>query len=349
MIKKLDNLISRLTLEEKAAICSGIGFWETTPISRVGIPSVMMTDGPHGVRRELEKTVFGNIFQPSQSATCFTPAVTVASSWSREVAEEVGNAIGEECLDQGVSTILGPGINIKRNPLCGRNFEYFSEDPYLSGEMAIGYINGVQKNNIGTSLKHFAVNNQEYRRLVNSSEVDERAFREIYLAGFEAAVKKAQPYTVMCSYNPINGVYASDNKKLLWDILREEWGFRGIVVSDWGAVNDRVKGIVAGMDLGALQIPQRKLPRPCLHRPGCPRTGHPRSGAHHPLPPPGERGGLHPSQRTNRTLGCPGNLLPHPTRPGARARLYTYPRRNLRIAPTSRPPAQTPVDYLIYR
>ncbi len=249
MQNKIKDTLSKLTLEEKAALTSGITYWDTTPIARLGIPKTTMSDGPHGVRKELTTPVVGNIFGSSVPATCFPPAVTLASTWDRHLIYKVGEALAEECLTQGVDTLLGPGINIKRNPLGGRNFEYFSEDPYLTGELATEYINGVQSKGVGTSLKHFAVNSQEYRRLVASSEVDERTLREIYLSAFEVAVKKAQPKTIMCSYNPINGVHASDNKRLLTDILREEWGFNGLVVSDWGAVNDKLKCIEAGMDL----------------------------------------------------------------------------------------------------
>lgn len=245
----IKSILQKLTLEEKCALASGISFWDTTPIKRVDVPSVNMADGPHGLRKEIIESDVANVMQKSQEATCFPTAVTLASSWDRELVAEVANSIAEECIDQEVTTVLGPGVNIKRNPLCGRNFEYFSEDPFLAGELSASYVNAVQKKGIGTSLKHYAANSQEYRRLVTSSEVDERAFREIYLPAFEITVKKAQPYTIMCSYNPINGVHASDNKRLLTDILRDEWGFEGIVVSDWGAVNDRVKGIKAGMDI----------------------------------------------------------------------------------------------------
>ena len=245
----INKILKKLTLEEKCALTSGISFWDTTPIKSAGVPSVNMADGPHGLRKEIEKGDVANVMKKSQEATCFPTAVTLASSWDIKLVAEVAEAISEECIDQNVTTVLGPGINIKRNPLCGRNFEYFSEDPYLTGELGASYVNAVQKKGVGTSLKHFAVNSQEYRRMVTSSEVDERAFREIYLPAFEITVKKAQPYTIMCSYNPINGVHAGENKRLLTDILREEWGFKGIVVSDWGAVNDRVKGILAGMDL----------------------------------------------------------------------------------------------------
>lgn len=245
----IKNLIGKLTLEEKCALASGVSFWDTTPINRLDIPSVNMADGPHGLRKEIIKSDVANVMQESQPATCFPTAVTLASSWDRAVVAEVAGAIAEECIDQEVTTVLGPGTNIKRNPLCGRNFEYFSEDPLLAGELSASFVNSVQARGVGTSLKHFAANSQEYRRLVTSSELDERAFREIYLPAFEITVKKAQPYTIMCSYNPINGVHASDNKKLLTDILRDEWGYEGIVVSDWGAVNDRVKGIKAGLDI----------------------------------------------------------------------------------------------------
>ena len=249
MLKDIAALVAELTLEEKAALCSGISSWETTPIKRKDIPSVFMADGPHGVRREQKQTSFGNVFMPAMPATCFPPAVTLASSWDTELVKEVGVALGEEALDHDVQILLGPGVNIKRSPLCGRNFEYFSEDPYLAGELAVAYIEGVQSTGVGTSLKHFAVNSQEFRRMTSSSELDERAMREIYLPAFEAAVKRARPYTVMCSYNRVNGTHAAENKYLLDDILRKEWGFDGIVVSDWGAVADRVEGIRAGMNL----------------------------------------------------------------------------------------------------
>ena len=243
------DLLSKLTLEEKAALCSGITSWRTTSIKRLGIPSIFLSDGPHGVRRERADSGFGNVFAEALPATCFPPAVTLASTWDRELCYAVGKALGEECLDLKVDVLLGPGVNIKRSPLCGRNFEYMSEDPYLAGEMAAGYIDGVQSNGIGVSLKHFAANSQEFRRMTSSSEVDERAFREIYLSAFEKCVKKSSPYTVMCSYNRINGIYAAENRRLLTEILRNEWGFDGIVVSDWGAVTDRVAGIKAGMNL----------------------------------------------------------------------------------------------------
>ena len=243
------EILSKMTLEEKCALCSGLDFWTTPPIKDKGIPSVRVSDGPHGMRREQDKAAVANAMQVSMPSTCFPTAVTLASSWDVNAAAAVADAISEEAADQGVDVVLGPGVNIKRNPLCGRNFEYFSEDPYLAGELGAAYVNAMQKRSVGTSLKHYAVNSQEYRRMSISSELDERTLREIYLPAFENTVKKAQPYTIMCSYNKINGVYAADNKYVLSDILRDEWGYKGIVVSDWGATNDRAQGILAGMDL----------------------------------------------------------------------------------------------------
>lgn len=244
MSDKIKELISKMTLEEKASLCSGFDAWHTKAIERLGIPSIMMTDGPHGVRKSngfnLNETV------PS---TCFPTAACMASSWDRNLLQEVGAAIGEECQAEGVSILLGPGVNIKRTPLCGRNFEYYSEDPLLSSELAASFIKGVQSQGVGTSIKHFAANNQEYRRLVVDARVDERTLREIYLASFEKAVKEAKPWTVMAAYNKVNGEYCTQNEYLLTKILKEEWGFEGVVVSDWGAVDDRVKALEAGLDL----------------------------------------------------------------------------------------------------
>lgn len=245
----INSILKSLTLEEKCALCSGVTNWKTSRIKDKNVPTVMMADGPHGVRKEKVVADVANFMQESEKATCFPTAVTVASAWDSDLACRMGEALADECIEQEIDVVLGPGINIKRNPLCGRNFEYYSEDPYLTGEIGASFVNGVQSKNIGTSLKHFAVNSQEYRRFTVSSEVDERTLREIYLPGFENTVKKSQPYTIMCSYNPINGEHASDNKYLLTDILRKEWGYKGIVVSDWGAVNDRIKGILAGLDL----------------------------------------------------------------------------------------------------
>lgn len=242
------QLIAQMTLEEKAGFCGGADFWHMKGIERLGIPSIRLSDGPHGLRVQRNAADHLGIYD-SVPSTCFPTAAGVASSWNRELIERMGNALGEECLAEGVGILLGPGVNIKRSPLCGRNFEYFSEDPYLSSEMASHHINGVQSQGVGTSLKHFAANNQEHRRMTVDTIVDERTLREIYLASFEGAVKKSQPWTVMCSYNKVNGQYASENEYLLTDILKKEWGHEGFVVSDWGAVNERDHGLAAGMEL----------------------------------------------------------------------------------------------------
>jgi beta-glucosidase len=242
------SIVSAMTLEEKAGLCSGQDFWHLKSVERLSIPSVMVSDGPHGLRKQRDEGDHAGI-NDSIQAVCFPPACALACSFDRALLRELGEAIGEEAQAEEVSIVLGPAINIKRSPLCGRNFEYFSEDPYLTGQLAAAQIQGLQSKNIGASLKHFAVNNQEYHRMVVSSELDERTLREIYLTAFEIAVKQAQPWTVMCSYNQINGVYASENVTLLNDILRNEWGFEGYVMSDWGAVNNRVAGLMAGMNL----------------------------------------------------------------------------------------------------
>ncbi|MDR1939495.1 MAG: glycoside hydrolase family 3 C-terminal domain-containing protein [Clostridiales bacterium] len=249
------DIVSKLTLEEKASLASGKSFWYTQEIDRLGVPSVMMTDGPHGVRK-VDETKVNNVMQISCKATCFPPAVTVASSWNLDLAYQMGQAIAEEAKSLGVTTVLGPGVNIKRSPLCGRNFEYYSEDPLVAGEMGAAFVNGVQSKGVGTSLKHFFANNQEHLRLNISSEADERTIREIYLAPFEIVVKKAKPTTIMCAYNRVNGVYMHYNKKYLTDALRTQWGFEGMVMSDWGAVDERVKAIEAGLDL---QMPASRL------------------------------------------------------------------------------------------
>ena len=243
----VEKILSSLTLEEKATLTTGADFWRTEAIGRVGLPSITLSDGPHGVRRQPEGDHLG--IGGSYPATCFPPATALGSSWDPELAETVGEALGAEANALDVQVLLGPGINIKRSPLCGRNFEYLSEDPLVAGELGAGLIRGVQSQGVGTSLKHFAVNNQETDRLRVSADVDERTLREIYLSGFERAVTTAKPATVMCSYNRINGVYASENRWLLTDVLRDEWGFEGLVVSDWGAVNERADGIRAGLDL----------------------------------------------------------------------------------------------------
>jgi beta-glucosidase len=248
MKRDIRQKISQMTLEEKASLCSGFDFWTTKGIERLGIPSIMVTDGPHGLRKQQQGADHLGIYD-SVPATCFPSAVGLASTWNKELIHEVGVALGKECQAEDVAVLLGPGANIKRSPLCGRNFEYFSEDPYLSSEMAANHINGVQSQGVGTSLKHFAVNNQEHRRMSMDAIVDERTLREIYLASFEGAVKKAQPWTVMSAYNKVNGEYASENEYLLNDILKDEWGFEGFVVSDWGAVNVREDALSAGLEL----------------------------------------------------------------------------------------------------
>ncbi|ACT02261.1 beta-glucosidase [Paenibacillus sp. JDR-2] len=246
--RDIKALVAQMTLEEKASMCSGSDTWHTRGIERLGIPSVMVTDGPHGLRKQRASADHLGLFD-SVPATCFPSAAGVASSWNRELIRRMGEALGRECQAEEVAVLLGPGVNIKRSPLCGRNFEYFSEDPYLSGEMAANHILGVQSQGVGTSLKHFAANNQEHRRMTSDSIVDERTLREIYLASFEGAVKKAQPWTVMCAYNKVNGEFASENQELLTAILKDEWGHEGFVVSDWGAVNERAKGLAVGLEL----------------------------------------------------------------------------------------------------
>ena len=241
-------LVSQMTLEEKAGLCSGDDFWHTKAVERLGIPRSMVSDGPHGLRKQDEEADHLGI-NDSIKAVCFPAASATAASFDPDMIRGMGEALGDSCQHEKVSVILGPAVNIKRSPLCGRNFEYFSEDPYLSGAMATALIQGVQSRNIGTSIKHFALNSQEHRRMSSSSDCDERTMREIYFPAFEQAVKEAQPWTVMCSYNRINGVYASENPWLLTEVLRKEWGFEGYVVSDWGAVSDRVAGVAAGLDL----------------------------------------------------------------------------------------------------
>ncbi|HEY9308509.1 MAG TPA: glycoside hydrolase family 3 N-terminal domain-containing protein, partial [Microbacterium sp.] len=240
--------VTELTLEEKASLTSGASFWYTKPVERVGVPAIMVTDGPHGLRKQREGGDHLGIGD-SVPATCFPPAVGLGSSWDVELIHRVGEALGTETSIENVAVLLGPGINIKRSPLCGRNFEYLSEDPIVSGVLGAAIVRGIQSKGVGTSLKHFAANNQENDRMRSSSDVDPRPLREIYLRGFQRVVEDAQPWTVMCSYNRINGVYASEDPWLLTQVLRDEWGFEGLVVSDWGAVNERVPGLAAGMDL----------------------------------------------------------------------------------------------------
>jgi beta-glucosidase len=242
------SLLAELTLEEKASLCLGSDFWHTAPVERLSIPAIMVSDGPHGLRKQPDEADHVGI-SGSVPATCFPTACALASSWDPELVRRIGEALGREARAQGVAVVLGPGINIKRSPLCGRNFEYFSEDPLVSGVLGAAMIDGVQSQGVGTSLKHYAANNQETDRLRVSADVDERTLREIYLAGFERADTQAQPWTVMCSYNKVNGVYASEHAWLLTTVLRGEWGFDGLVVSDWGAVHDRVAALAAGLDL----------------------------------------------------------------------------------------------------
>ena len=244
----IKNLIAQMTLEEKASLCSGLDFGHTKPIERLNIPALEMSDGPHGMRKQEQDANHLGVGD-SIPAVCFPAGCASASSWDKNVLRMIGETLAKEYQAENVGVILGPAINIKRSPLCGRNFEYLSEDPFLSSELAAAYIQGVQSQNVGTSLKHFFANNQEYRRMTASSDVDERTMREIYLASFETAVKKGKPWTVMNSYNRVNGEYVGEDKKYLTDVLRGEWGFDGVVVSDWGAVNDRVKALAAGGDL----------------------------------------------------------------------------------------------------
>ena len=241
-------LVSKLTLEEKASLCSGADFWHTKAVRRLGIPASMVSDGPHGLRKQADEGDHVGI-NDSIKAVCLPAACATAASFDAALLTRMGEAIGDSCQHEGVSVVLGPAVNIKRSPLCGRNFEYFSEDPYLTGKLAAAYTKGVQSRNVGVSIKHFAANNQEHRRMSASSDVDERTLREIYFPGFEIPVREAKPWTVMCSYNRVNGVFASQNPWLLTDVLRGEWGFDGYVMSDWGAVSDRVAGVAAGLDL----------------------------------------------------------------------------------------------------
>ncbi len=245
---KYEKIISKMTLKEKAEFCSGGDYWHLQHSERLNIPEIMVTDGPHGLRKQKDKKD-KNELMSSVPAVCFPTASATASSWDPDLIEEMGEALGEECLEEKVSVLLGPGINMKRSPLCGRNFEYFSEDPFLAGSIGSAYVKGVQSKGIGTSLKHFAANNQEARRMTVNSVVDERTLREIYLAAFEKVVKESQPWTVMNAYNRLDGVYCCENKWLLNDVLRDEWGFEGLVVTDWGANNDKVEGLKAGQDL----------------------------------------------------------------------------------------------------
>src|SRR5512140_3537114 len=244
-MKDIQTILAQMTLEEKAALCTGASPWTSVPVERLGLPEMIVSDGPHGVRRVPN---VGEMATTSLPATCFPTASCLASTWDVELIHKMGEALAEECIALNVDVLLGPGANMKRSPLGGRNFEYFSEDPYLAGEMAASIINGIQSKGVGTSLKHYAANNQEFQRFSISALVDERTLREIYLPAFEKAVKQAQPWTVMCSYNKVNGTFASEHYHLLTEILKNEWGFKGLVVSDWGAVRNRVAALKAGLD-----------------------------------------------------------------------------------------------------
>lgn len=243
----VDQLVDNLTLDEKAALLSGSDFWHTAPVERLGIPAIMCSDGPHGLRAQLDEADHVGSAM-SVPATCFPTASALASSWDLDLAGDVGRALGREARRWGVSVVLGPGVNIKRSPLCGRNFEYFSEDPFLTGEFGAAMVDGVQSQGVGASVKHYAANNQENDRLRVSADVDERTLREIYLPAFERVIRTADPWTVMCAYNRVNGIHASEHHWLLSDVLRGEWGWEGVVVSDWGAVHDRVAALEAGLD-----------------------------------------------------------------------------------------------------
>lgn len=242
------KLVNELTLEEKASLCSGADFWHTKAIDRLNIPAAMVSDGPHGIRKQESLADHMGVAE-SIKAIGFPTASAMACSFDRDLLHKVGDALGEESVAEDLAVLLGPGINMKRSPICGRNFEYYSEDPVVAGELGAAFVNGVQEHGVGTSLKHFAANNQEWRRMSISAEIDERTLREIYLAAFETVVKKAQPWTIMCSYNRINGVYSCENDWLLNKVLRDEWGFEGLVMTDWGAMDERVPSLKAGLDL----------------------------------------------------------------------------------------------------
>ncbi|MCK9169388.1 MAG: glycoside hydrolase family 3 C-terminal domain-containing protein [Treponema sp.] len=244
----ITELVSKMTLEEKAGMCSGEDFWHTKAVKRLGIPAVMVSDGPYGLRKQDPEADIPGVNE-SIKAVCFPAGSLTTCSFDRDMLRKEGETLGDECQAEDVSILLGPAVNIKRSPLCGRNFEYLSEDPYLAGQLAAAYTKGVESKNIGVSVKHFAANNQEYRRMSVSAEADERTLREIYLPAFETVVREAKPDTLMCSYNRINGVYSCENEWLLTSVLRKDWGFDGYVMSDWGAMNDRVKALKAGLEL----------------------------------------------------------------------------------------------------
>lgn len=254
MEQMVKNILQQMTLREKAALCSGQDFWHITGVPRLGIAPAMVSDGPHGLRKQNEKADHLGVNESIQ-AVCFPAGCATACSFDRDLMDRMGQALGAECRAEQVDVLLGPAVNIKRSPLCGRNFEYYSEDPYLAGQIATAFIRGVQSQQVGTSVKHFAANNQEFRRMTSSSNMSERTLREIYLPAFETAVKEAGAWTMMCSYNRVNGVFASENPTLLTEILRNEWGFDGFVMSDWGAVNEKIEAVKAGLEL--------EMPGPC--------------------------------------------------------------------------------------
>ena len=247
-MQNTELLLKKLTLEEKCALLSGAETFKTRGMPEHGIPQIWLSDGPHGLRKQAGESDHLGL-NPSVPATCFPTASAVANSWDAALGEEIGAALGEEAAAQEVSVVLGPGLNMKRNPLCGRSFEYFSEDPYLAGKLAAGYIRGIQSKGVAACPKHFAVNSQETRRMASDSIVDERTLREIYLTGFEIAVKEGHPRSIMSSYNLVNGTYANENKHLLMEILRGEWGFDGAVITDWGGSNDHALGVKNGSTL----------------------------------------------------------------------------------------------------
>ncbi len=251
----ISQLLSQMTLQEKAALCTGDSPWKTTPIERLDIPAIVMADGPHGLRRSVDLDA---LLTNSHPATCFPVAAALSASWDVDLLREMGQALADESIALGVDILLGPGINIKRSPLCGRNFEYFSEDPLHSGQLAAALVDSIQSKGVGTSVKHFAANNQETRRFTVDAVVDKRTLHEIYLYGFEIVVKQTDPWTIMCAYNSVNGAFCAENSYLMTDVLREQWGYGGFVVSDWGAVRNRVEGIRAGLEL--------EMPGPSPHR-----------------------------------------------------------------------------------
>ena len=256
MARKYQDLINQLSLKEKASLISGKDFWQTVNIDRVNIPSAFLSDGPHGVRRQAAAADHLGL-NASIPATCYPTAATMANSWDEKLGEGLGERLGQEAAVQKVNILLGPGTNTKRNPLCGRNFEYFSEDPYLAGKMAAGYIRGIQSNGISACVKHFACNNQEENRMTLDSVLDERTFRELYLTAFEIAVKEGKTKSIMSAYNLINGTYANENEHLLVEILRKEWGYDGLVVTDWGGNNDGVLSLKCGNQLEMPGTPDR--------------------------------------------------------------------------------------------